>query len=31
MSPEARPEGLPARILEFGEELRREGVKVGTS
>jgi uncharacterized protein len=24
-------EGLPARILEFGEELRREGVKVGTS
>src|SRR5882762_3038217 len=25
------PEGLPARILEFGEELRREGVAVGTS
>src|SRR5271165_4146495 len=24
-------EGLPARILELGEELRREGVKVGTS
>jgi hypothetical protein len=23
--------GLPARILEFGEELRREGVAVGTS
>jgi predicted nuclease with RNAse H fold len=23
-------EGLPARILELGEELRREGVKVGT-
>src|ERR1700747_2666179 len=39
MSPEARPapggaaepEGLPARILEFGEELRREGVAIGTS
>jgi uncharacterized protein with von Willebrand factor type A (vWA) domain len=26
-----RPEGLPARILELGEELRREGVAVGTS
>jgi uncharacterized protein with von Willebrand factor type A (vWA) domain len=25
------PEGLPARILELGEELRREGVAVGTS
>src|SRR5580693_2001894 len=25
------PEGLPARILEFGEELRGEGVAVGTS
>ncbi|HTZ86225.1 MAG TPA: VWA domain-containing protein [Solirubrobacteraceae bacterium] len=25
------PEGLPARILEFGEELRAEGVAVGTS
>jgi uncharacterized protein len=25
------PEGLPARILEFGEELRREGIAVGTS
>ncbi len=25
------PEGLAARILEFGEELRREGVAVGTS
>src|ERR1700686_5571361 len=28
MSPE---DGLPARILELGEELRREGVAVGTS
>ncbi len=27
----ARLEGLPARILELGEELRREGVAVGTS
>src|SRR5277367_281907 len=27
----AEPEGLPARILELGEELRREGVAVGTS
>ena len=26
-----RREGLPARILELGEELRREGVAVGTS
>ena len=26
-----RPGGLPASILEFGEELRDEGVKVGTS
>ncbi|HUB73314.1 MAG TPA: VWA domain-containing protein [Solirubrobacteraceae bacterium] len=25
------PEGLPAHILEFGEELRGEGVAVGTS
>jgi hypothetical protein len=25
------PEGLAARILELGEELRREGVAVGTS
>ncbi len=25
------PPGLPARILELGEELRREGVAVGTS
>jgi uncharacterized protein len=25
------PEGLPARLLELGEELRREGVAVGTS
>ena len=31
MSPEQRLQGLPARILEFGEELRREGVAVGTS
>ncbi len=31
MSPEAEPQGLPARILELGEELRREGVAVGTS
>src|SRR5579872_328129 len=31
--PETAPEleGLPARILELGEELRREGVAVGTS
>ena len=32
--PERRPvavEGLPARILELGEELRREGVAIGTS
>src|SRR6202050_148421 len=26
-----QPDGLPARILELGEELRREGVAVGTS
>src|ERR1700677_241738 len=25
------PKGLPARILELGEELRREGLAVGTS
>src|ERR1700730_11657689 len=32
MSPDpAAPAGLPARILELGEELRREGVAVGTS
>src|SRR5437867_7164093 len=36
MSPEARAapmpaESLPARLLELGEELRREGVAVGTS
>ncbi len=30
MSPEQQ-DGLPARILEFGEELRGEGVAVGTS
>src|SRR4051812_12612703 len=29
--PASELEGLPARILEFGEELRREGVAVGTS
>jgi uncharacterized protein with von Willebrand factor type A (vWA) domain len=29
--PDAGAPGLPARILEFGEELRREGVAVGTS
>jgi uncharacterized protein len=31
MRSEARLAGLPARILELGEELRREGVAVGTS
>src|SRR6267143_4366017 len=31
MSPEAPAAGLPARILELGEELRREGVAIGTS
>jgi uncharacterized protein with von Willebrand factor type A (vWA) domain len=35
MSPESTtadsPEGLPARILELGAELRREGVAIGTS
>jgi uncharacterized protein with von Willebrand factor type A (vWA) domain len=35
MSPEGptakEPEGLPARILELGAELRREGVAIGTS
>src|SRR5271170_3003225 len=32
MSPEAiSTEGLPGRILEFGEELRAEGIAVGTS
>src|ERR1700677_2438566 len=31
MSPDGQLEGLPARILELGEELRREGVAVGTS
>ena len=30
-SSDATPPGLPARILEFGEELRGEGVAVGTS
>src|SRR5580692_7036269 len=29
--PSPEPEGMPARILELGEELRREGVAVGTS
>src|SRR5436190_61408 len=28
---EPPPAGLPARILELGEELRREGVAIGTS
>ncbi len=27
----AAPEGFPARVLQLGEELRREGVAVGTS
>src|SRR5271170_5175551 len=31
MSAEQPLEGLPARILELGEELRSEGVAVGTS
>src|SRR5277367_7123981 len=30
-TPRAYPEGLPARILELGEELRSEGIAVGTS
>jgi uncharacterized protein len=30
-APAPAPDGLPARILELGEELRREGVAVGTS
>ena len=30
-SQEAGPPGLAARVLEFGEELRAEGVAVGTS
>src|ERR1700733_13418205 len=30
-APDPDLEGLPARILELGEELRREGVSVGTS
>src|ERR1700736_6069588 len=25
------PDSLPARILELGEELRREGIAIGTS
>src|SRR3982074_2966406 len=29
--PQGALEGLPARILELGEELRREGVAIGTS
>jgi uncharacterized protein with von Willebrand factor type A (vWA) domain len=29
--PSAKPEGLAARLLELGEELRSEGVAVGTS
>src|SRR3982074_306938 len=31
MSPGRAGQGLPARILELGEELRREGVAIGTS
>src|SRR5712691_3924501 len=31
LSPHTALQGLPARILELGEELRREGVAVGTS
>src|ERR1700716_1871242 len=31
MSPEQRAEGLAARILELGEELRGEGIAIGTS
>ncbi len=31
MSPEQTADGLPARILELGEELRREGIAIGTS
>src|SRR5467141_563636 len=30
-APASALEGLPARILELGEELRREGVAIGTS
>src|ERR1700686_175800 len=30
-APMSSDDGLPARILELGEELRREGVAVGTS
>src|SRR5436190_23985070 len=29
--PEAGPPGLAARVLEFGEELRAEGLALGTS
>ena len=29
--PTTSPQGLPARILERGEELRAEGIAVGTS
>src|SRR5438445_12882987 len=31
MSPERAAAGLPARLLELTEELRREGVAIGTS
>jgi uncharacterized protein with von Willebrand factor type A (vWA) domain len=31
VSPQTELEGLPARILELGEELRREGIAIGTS
>ena len=30
-APRSEPTGLAARLLELGEELRREGVAVGTS
>src|SRR3954452_12740261 len=29
--PEPRPPGFPPRLLEFADELRREGVAIGTS
>src|SRR5215218_7667690 len=29
--PESGPPGFPARLLEFADELRREGMAVGTS
>jgi uncharacterized protein len=30
-APQPQPHGMPARILELGEELRREGLAIGTS